>query len=146
VSYDLGKMLVIIAIIMILNDQCAGGAFALHPGFDMLLSSSSILLEHPSFHLSNNNVRGVHFFLTDRIEIEASSTFCLMSFLTYSQSQYRHLLHAPGPRRHSVGGRSSVYSNCAGFISRVHTQKFHNPHLQIFGNHNADWRRVLSSV
>ncbi len=51
-----------------------------------------------------------------RIKIQASSTFCLLNFLTYFHSQYRHL-HAPGPRRHSVGGRSFVYSNCAGSAS-----------------------------
>ncbi len=66
-------------------------------------------------------------FLTGHMEIKASSAFCLLNLLTNFQSQYRHL-HAPGPRRHSAGGRSSVYSNCEGFTSLVHTQKFHNPH------------------
>jgi hypothetical protein len=52
-------MLVIIAVIMILTDQCAGGDFVcFHPDFYMCLSSSSLLLEHSSFHRSNENARG----------------------------------------------------------------------------------------
>jgi hypothetical protein len=43
------------------------------------------------------------------------------SLRPYIQSQYRHL-YAPGPRRHSVGGRSSVYSNCAGSTSPIQAQ------------------------
>jgi hypothetical protein len=66
-------------------------------------------------------------FLAGRIEIEVISTFCLLNFLTYFQSQCTHI-NAPGPWRHPVGGRSSVCSNCAGFTSLVRTQKFHNPH------------------
>ncbi len=43
-------MLVIIAIFMILTDQCAGGAFVcFHPDCYMSLSSSSLLLEHAFF-------------------------------------------------------------------------------------------------
>jgi hypothetical protein len=43
---------------MILTDQCAGGAFlCLHPDVHVFLSSS-LLLEHSSFHCSNTNARG----------------------------------------------------------------------------------------
>jgi hypothetical protein len=53
-------MLVIIAIIVIFADQCAAGAFVcLHRDYYMFLSSSSLLLEHFSFHRSNKNVRVV---------------------------------------------------------------------------------------
>ncbi len=55
-------MLVIIAIMMILTDQCAGGAFVYSASIldcNMSQSSSSILLEHSSFHCSNTNARGV---------------------------------------------------------------------------------------
>jgi hypothetical protein len=52
-------MLVIIAIIMILTDQCAGGAFVcFHPDCYMSPSLSSLLLEHSSVHRSNKNARG----------------------------------------------------------------------------------------
>ena len=53
-------MLVLIAILMIWTNQCAGGAFAcFHPDCYMSLSSSSLLLERSSFHRLNKNTRGV---------------------------------------------------------------------------------------
>ncbi len=52
-------MLVVIAIIMILTNQCAGGAFVcFYPDCYMSLSSS-LLLERSSFHRLNKNTRGV---------------------------------------------------------------------------------------
>ncbi len=84
-----------------------------HSDCYMSPSLSSFLLEHFSFHRSKKKrVRCTE----DSLDIEASSTFCLLNFLTFLQSQYRHL-HAPGPRRSSVGGISSVYSNCTGSTS-----------------------------
>ena len=53
-------MLVVIAILMIWTNQCAGGAFVcFHPDCYMSLSSSSLLLERSSFHRLNKNTRGV---------------------------------------------------------------------------------------
>ena len=51
-------MLVVIAILMIWTNQCAGGAFVcFHPDCYMSLSSSSLLLERSSFHRLNKNTR-----------------------------------------------------------------------------------------
>ena len=53
-------MLVVIAILMIWTNQCAGGAFVcFHPACYMPLSSSSLLLKRSSFHRLNKNTRGV---------------------------------------------------------------------------------------
>ena len=53
-------MLVVIAILMIWTNQCAGGAFVcFHPDCYMPLSSSSLLPERSSFHRLNKNTRGV---------------------------------------------------------------------------------------
>jgi hypothetical protein len=80
--------------------------------------------------------------LVDFERIKASSTFRLLNFLTYYQSQYRHL-HAPGPRRHYVNGRSSVYSNYAGSNCAGSTI----PEYLMTKMHRCpDWRRVLSGV
>ncbi len=76
-------------------------------------------------------------------------TFVYSTSWPYFQSHYRHL-HAPGPRRHSVGGRSSVYSNCAGSTSPIQAQK--SPIILITECLMTkmlpcpDWRRVLSDV
>ncbi len=77
-------MLVIIAIIMILTDQCAGGAIVcFHPDCYMSLFLSFLLLEHfPFSSLKQKRVRCAE----DSFDIEASSTFCLLNFLTYSSS------------------------------------------------------------
>jgi hypothetical protein len=48
-------MLVIIAIILILTDQCAGGTDC----YVSLSFPSSLLLEHSFFHSSNTHARGV---------------------------------------------------------------------------------------
>ncbi len=53
-------MLVVIAILMIWTNQCAGGAFVcFHPDCYISLSSSSLLLERSSFHRLNKITRGV---------------------------------------------------------------------------------------
>ncbi len=53
-------MLVVIAILMIWTNQCAGGAFVcFHPDCYTSLSSSSLLPERSSFHRLNKNTRGV---------------------------------------------------------------------------------------
>ncbi len=92
-----------------------------------------------NLHRSNKNAARC---TEDSLDIKASSTFCLLNLLTYYQSQYRHL-HAPGRRRHSVNGRSSVYSNCAGSNCAGSTSP---EYLMTKMLPCPDWRCVLSGV
>ncbi len=83
-------------------------------------------------------------FLKGRVgRIEASSTFCLFNFLALLLQSHHRYLHAPGPRRHSVGGKSSVYSDCAGSTpAPFKLQESGNPHCQIPDDQNASLSRL----